>query len=179
MLKASHPCLDAHFLSLLHHPFQVCELYWASESPQLMLTIPITFLGYFCLNKHPFKRQHLLDTFWESKFYQFLFWWEKGIKTLSMKTRGNREIFSIWNTIMVLWILWLKIINITLLGSMTSQETNNETKQTKIKAGGKLAETAAVLILCFTVPSEKTTEILKLWSDFSKSWRMAICCALN
>lgn len=174
MLKASHPCLDLIF-PLLHHPFQVCDLYWASKFAQVMFTIPITFLAHFCLNRHSFKRQHLLETFWDSKFYCFLFWWEKGIKTLSMKTiSGNREILSVLNTIMVLWILWLKSINITLLGSMTSQERNNKTKQTKINAGGKLAEITAVLVPCFTDPSQKTTEVLKLWSDF-----MAICSALN
>lgn len=56
----------------------------------------------------------------------------------------------------------IKSINITLLGSMTSQERNNETKQTKIKAGGKLAEISAVLVPYFTDPSHKTTEVLKL-----------------
>lgn len=105
---------------------------------------------------------------------------ERALKPLSMKKiRGNREVLSIFNTIMVLWILWFKSINITLLGSTTSQERNNETKQTKIKAGGKLAEITAVFVPCFTVPSQETTEFLQLWSAFSKSWRMAICCALN
>lgn len=59
---------------------------------------------------------------------------------------------------MVLWILQLKSINITLLGSMTSHERNNETKQTKIKAGGKLAEIIAVLLPSFTISSLKTTD---------------------
>ena len=36
------------------------------------------------------------------------------------------------------------------------------TKQTKIKAGGKLVEITAALVPCFTVPSQKTVEFLQL-----------------
>lgn len=105
---------------------------------------------------------------------------ERALKPLSVKIiKGNREFLSIFNRTTVLWIWWLKILTSHFSEVWLARREITRTKQTKIKARGKLAEITAALVPCFTVPSQKTAKFLQLWSGFSKSWRMAIYFALN